>query len=141
MRKFSTHKPFLVLLISAFLLLQWSATHIHLAGEHNHDGGEHHQHAVTAHQHQLNNHHADTIDVANDPLAHGNNHKVVELDHVCTQFHGKPGDQVACLPLTFGDTFARKIISNPEGIIKHQNTYLAFHQYTPLHLRAPPPHI
>lgn len=137
MRKHCTHKPFLAFLITAFLFLQWSATHIHLAGEHQHDGDAH-QHAVTAHQHQYNSHHADAIDVASDPLSHVDNNKVVELDHACTQYHGKLGEQVALLPASTWVPVTRRGIHERVAIAQQLETYQAYHQYTALHLRAPP---
>ena len=137
MRKHCTHKPFLAFLITAFLLLQWSATHIHLAGEHEHDG-EQHPHALTTHQHQLSSHHPDAIDVASDPLSHAKSNKVVELDHACTQFHGKLGEQAALLSSYTWDLVRRQGIHQPGAIIRQLGTYQTYHQYTALRLRAPP---
>jgi hypothetical protein len=48
-------------LITAFLAVQMSVTHIHLAENHDHDGS-HHQHNVQAHAYYASSHHADTID-------------------------------------------------------------------------------
>lgn len=83
------HKSFLAILITAFLALQWSSTHIHLAAQHDHDGAEH-RHEVLSHQHQGVSHHADALDVAENVdvgLGH-NDHLgsqgVVELNHDCT---------------------------------------------------------
>ena len=137
MRKHCTHKPFLVLLITAFLLLQWSATHIHLAGEHEHDG-DHHPHALTAHQHQLNSHHADAIDVANDPLFHIDSNKIVELDHTCSQYHGKLGEPIALLPSCTRMPIRQRGLYERIAIAYQLDTYQSYHQYTALRLRAPP---
>jgi len=64
------------MLITAFLTMQWSATHIHLAEHHDHDGS-HHQHSIEAHAHQQADHHTDNID-----SSHQNGDlSVVELDY------------------------------------------------------------
>lgn len=137
MRKLCFNKPLLFSLITAFLFLQWSATHIHLASEHEHDGGQH-QHAVTAHQHQSASHHTDAIDVAGDTLSHSDNNKVVELEHVCTQFHGKLGEQNAVILSTAWNSFESQIASNCLVTPYQQDTYQTYHQYTSIRLRAPP---
>ncbi len=85
----------LVVLVVAFLSMQWTTSHVHLATQHHHDGN-HHQHALTTHAHHSasplfsvqpsNQHkqHADVIDVAY-PTAHNFSHqmhqsKTVELN-------------------------------------------------------------
>lgn len=137
MKKLSSNKPLLFSLITALLFLQWSATHIHLAGEHEHDGGQH-QHQVTSHQHQLVSHHADVIDVASVTLSHADSHKVVELEHVCTQFHGKLGELYAAVPFTSWAVLEQKISSKSAVTSYHQDIYQPYHQYTSIRLRAPP---
>jgi len=137
MRILHPTKSLLTILITAFLLLQWSATHIHLAGEHEHDGGVH-QHAATAHQHQLSSHHVDAIDVATDSLSHSDTSKVIELDHVCTQLHGKFDGH--CEPLQ-SSTWAH--VSRHDTYCYNTLTHepdanQAYHQYTTVRLRAPP---
>ena len=137
MKKLSFNKPLLFSLITAFIFLQWSATHIHLAGEHEHDSGQH-QHEVTSHQHQLVSHHADVIDVASTTLAHSDSHKVVELEHFCTQFHGKLGDIYSAIPFTSWAVFEQKILSKSAVTHYQQNVYQSYYQYTSIRLRAPP---
>ena len=137
MRKLCFNKPLLFSVITAFLFLQWSATHIHLAGEHEHDGGQH-QHAVTAHQHQLASHHTDAIDVAGDTLSHVDTSKVIELEHVCNQFHGNLGELFAVIPTAAWNSFESQIASNRLVTPYQQDTYQTYHQYTSIRLRAPP---
>ena len=137
MKKLSFNKPLLFSLITAFLLLQWSATHIHLAGEHEHDSGQH-QHEVTTHQHQLVSHHADVIDVASVTLSHADSHKVVELEHVCTQFHGKLGQLYTAIPSTSWAVFKQNILSKTAVTSYQQDIYQTYHQYISIRLRAPP---
>ena len=135
MKKLSFNKPLLFSLITALFFLQWSATHIHLAGEHEHDSGQH-QHEVTTHQHQLVSHHADVIDSIT--LSHADSHKVVELEHVCTQFHGKLGQLFAVFASNSWDVLERKVTSKSVVKSYQQNVYQTYHQYTSIRLRAPP---
>ena len=137
MRKLSFNKPLLVSLITVFLFLQWSSTHIHLAGEHEHNSDQH-QHQVTTHQHQLTSHHIDAIDIASDTLSHADNHKVVDLEYVCTQFHSKQGKLFTVIPSTLWNILERKISSNSVVASYRHSRYQSYHQYTSIRLRAPP---
>jgi len=137
MIKLSFNKPLLVSLITAFLFLQWSSTHIHLTAEHEHDSGKH-QHQATTHQHQLTSHHIDAIDIASNTLSHADSHKVVELEHVCTQFHGKLCEQFTAIPPASWTVFEQKISSKSVVTSYQQNIYQTYHQYTAIRLRAPP---
>ena len=137
MKKLCFNKSLLFTLITAFLFLQWSSTHIHLAGEHEHNSDKH-QHAVSAHQHQLLSHHSDTIDVAADTLSHTDSSKVVELEQVCTQFHGKLGEQYAVLPHAYQNLFSTNNLSSRVTVLSKLETYQTYHQYTSIRLRAPP---
>lgn len=85
------------MLITAFLVLQWSSTHIHLAGQHDHDGAEH-QHEVLSHQHQSGSGHIDAlVDVAENTNlgtefgldSHVDSSGVVELSHDCTNCYSQ----------------------------------------------------
>lgn len=76
----------LVTLIAAFLSLQWTASHIHLAKHHDHGKG-HHQHYTAVNSHQ-------SIDIdlqSNDFSHHTNDLSVVELDH---EFNHKKFNQL-----------------------------------------------
>jgi hypothetical protein len=71
----------LLFFVLAFLTMQWSTTHIHLATQHHHNG-KHHHHTIKTHAHQLayfsasNPHqHADTFDLPSyffHPADHAN---------------------------------------------------------------------
>ena len=137
MKKLSFNKALLVSLITAFLFLQWSSTHIHLAGEHEHDSSQH-QHQVTTHQHQLTSHHTDAIDIASNTLSHADNHKIVDLEYICTQFHGKQGKLFTVIPSTLWNVLERKISSKNVVTSYRQGNYQNYHQYTSIRLRAPP---
>lgn len=73
---FRLNKTLLLFLVTAFLTVQWSATHIHFAGHHDHDDS-HHQHDREIHAHFLTDHQTDNIDTE----ATTNDLIVVELDH------------------------------------------------------------
>jgi len=137
MRQLYFNKPLLFILITAFLFLQWSAAHIHLAGEHEHDGGQH-QHVVTTHQHQFVSHHADVIDVAVGTLSHTDGSKVIQLEHVCTQAYANQCELFAVPLSILKDSLERKISSKSLVALYQQDTYQTYHQYTSVRLRAPP---
>jgi hypothetical protein len=61
----------LLLLVTAFLSMQWTAVHIHLAEQHDHDGTDH-QHQLEAHAHNLS-----IQDVAVIDSSHQENHSNV----------------------------------------------------------------
>ena len=130
MKNLSFNKPLLYSLITAFIFLQWSATHIHLAGEHEHDRGKH--------QHQLVSHHHDVIDVSSVTLSHAESHKVVELEHICTQFHGKLSELYTAIPSTSWVVFEQKTLSESAVTSYEQDVSQTYHQYTSIRLRAPP---
>ena len=137
MRKLCSNRSFLSSLITAFLFLQLSNTHIHLAGKHEHNDGQH-QHAVTAHQHQLASHHDDVIDAAAETLSHADSNKVVELEHVCTKAQGKFGGQYAVIA---SPTLRLVKAIDSSGIVVPPSqiiSYQSYHQYTSIRLRAPP---
>jgi len=84
-----------LVLAIAFLSMQWSSAHIHLAQHHDHDGS-HHQHASQGHSHSLtqshtfesvtapSSHHGDAIDVQAHSQADLNHDSVVEIGEECT---------------------------------------------------------
>lgn len=79
MTKIYQIKALLLFIVTAFLALQWSTAHIHLAEHHHHDGS-HHQHASQGHLHDYGSQHFDVIDAS-----HADSHQsIVELDHECT---------------------------------------------------------
>ena len=51
----------LLVLITTFLAMQWSTSHIHLSTAHDHAGSQH-QHFSETHSHLLAGHHTDSID-------------------------------------------------------------------------------
>lgn len=79
MTRLRNNKTLFIIIITAFLAVQWSTAHIHLAEHHDHDGS-HHKHASQGHLHELASHHIDAIDVS-----HADSHEnIVELDHEST---------------------------------------------------------
>lgn len=66
----------LSLIITAFLAVQLTVDHIHLAVRHDH-GGSHHQHRSETHAYHMAGDHADTIDFSHNT----NDAQVVDIDH------------------------------------------------------------
>lgn len=133
MLKLRHNKALLFFLITAFLTVQWSAVHIHLAEYHDHNGN-HHQHNIQAHAHKTSSHHADTIDSAHTT----GDYKVVELDNDCTSPGlKKTGDQLAVLILV-----PYQLILVPKSIsiqLAEQNSNKQnYITYSTIRLRAPP---
>ena len=123
----------LLFLVTAFLAVQWTTTHIHLAEHHDHDGN-HHQHNIQAHAHYASNHHADTID-----SAYGTgDYNVVELDNDCTSsVWKKTGDQqTVSISIAYQFLFAPEFsgIQLPEQN-SNKHSYIT---YSTTRLRAPP---
>ncbi len=61
----------LLFLITAFLTVQWTATHVHFSEDHNHDGTTH-KHQIETHTHQFI-----SINDSSYKLSHSN---IIELD-------------------------------------------------------------
>lgn len=133
MTRLRNQKALFFFLITAFLTMQWSSAHIHLAKHHDHDGN-HHKHASQGHLHDLGSHHDNAIDVA-----HADDHSnVVELDHECTS----PGfNKLDDLPV------AQDRVSNNFQIIVHRThvvptvviqPFSSWLNYSTVRLRAPP---
>jgi len=55
------NQTLLLALITTFLAMQWSTSHIHLGTAHDHNNN-HHQHFNETHSHLLAGHHSDSID-------------------------------------------------------------------------------
>lgn len=127
------NKPFFIVVIAAFLAVQWSSVHIHLATHHDHDGS-HHQHVSKGHLHDLGSHHADAIDVS-----HADNHEsVVELDHECTSPSWKKFDDQPDVLAQFHGCFIRQLyydVGRPSTYKAPDSSWLS---YSTIRLRAPP---
>ncbi|MDH5766775.1 MAG: hypothetical protein OEZ38_12235 [Gammaproteobacteria bacterium] len=137
MRTLRHHKFFIFSLIAAFLLLQWSGMHVHLAGEHEH-GSERHQHEVISHQHQLVSHHEDVIDIAVDTTFHTDIDNVVELDNEYAQRSGKLDNcSLPVLP-SKSNYFDPQVVSSVVAGQFDQHSFQSYIQYTSIRLRAPP---
>jgi hypothetical protein len=133
MTHYRFNKVLLLFLVTAFLTVQWTTAHIHLAEHHDHDGS-HHQHDIQAHAHHSSDHHADSVD-SSDVTG---DHDVVELDHECSSPCWKNlGDQ----PVASGLPELRLMASSQSsGVIlpeadDNKQSYLT---YSTIRLRAPP---
>ena len=73
--KIQPNYALLLLLVMAFLAMQWTTTHIHLAEQHSHDGGSH-QHQVDAHDHSFSSGMVTAIDFSQQT----NHDNIIEFD-------------------------------------------------------------
>ena len=83
MRAFKLNYTLLFVLITAFLTMQWTATHIHLSQKHNH-AGSHHQHKVENHGHDLTDKYVIDYVVDIDDSHEVSHANVVDIDHKYT---------------------------------------------------------
>lgn len=87
MAKFQLNYTLVSVIITAFLAVQLTVDHIHLADHHDHDGS-HHQHRSETHAYHIVGDHADTIDFSHNT----NDSKVVAIDHSCNLLKRKCQD-------------------------------------------------
>ena len=133
MRKFSLNKTLLLFLVTAFITVQWTATHIHLAEHHNHDDDQH-QHEIQAHAHNTTSHHADPIDSAHTD----NTYNVVDLDNDCTSSVWKKlSDQAVA---SISSTHYLSFIPQTTGtqLLELDRNKRSYITYSTIMLRAPP---
>ncbi|MDH5387946.1 MAG: hypothetical protein OEY06_05820 [Gammaproteobacteria bacterium] len=132
MTKHQPNYSLLFVLITAFLSMQWSATHIHLSEHHDHDNSQH-QHNVATHAHLLANHHADSI----DSIQHADNSNVVELDQQCsTATVKKITPSIAIIASTRLQLFLSQPVSFELG--GHLNNKPGYLDHSTVKPRAPP---
>ena len=129
------NKMLIFVLLAAFLSMQWSTAHIHLAEHHNHDES-HHQHTVEAHAHQSITPHNNSNDSTHQESDHSVS--VIELDHVCDRQSGDRLDNhtITSIPANF-----ELILLPQQSSIKLPKVNTFKHRYidySTLQLRAPP---
>ena len=78
----------LFVLLTAFLAVQWTPPHAHLALPHDHSGGRH-QHSAEAHAHQPVMLHVEAIDSRHSQLDEA---QIVDLGHDASPANGCPMD-------------------------------------------------
>ena len=135
MTSFRLNKALFVVLITAFLAMQWSTAHIHLAKHHGHDGS-HHQHNIAAHAHQLIDRHDDSIDSSHQ-IDNGTI-TVVDVDCECNSQSGKKFDEQ---PVTIAQTGLKLSSLSQTGSIESSEfgtSKQRYLDYSTIHLRAPP---
>lgn len=133
--KFHKNKILLLALLTAFISMQWSTAHIHLADHHDHDGS-HHQHNVKAHEHQSISFDDEYIETTHQVDDHNVN--IVELDLDCNTTSAKKLDNqpvtllLASLQLNI---FLQEADIKPAKLNESKHQYLS---YSTINLRAPP---
>lgn len=137
MSEIRINRALLILLITAFIAMQWSSMHIHVGAHHDH-GGSHHQHSAEFHSHQSShsvvNHHDDAIDAA----GHSDDHQVVEFTVDCVacaqKFEAHADFSVAYVVDVYQLTRFTDV-SYSEAL----DTRPAYLHYSIVRTRAPPP--
>ena len=133
MLKIRINKAFFLFVVTAFLTMQWTTAHIHLADHHEHDGS-HHQHEIQAHAHQSMSHHDNVIDVSHQ----SSDDNVVELDQECSVPCWKTfGDKVFAFVLVYV-----LLLSSSQQVhaklTKSNDARQSYLTYSTIRLRAPP---
>ena len=83
MRAFKLNYALLFVLITAFLTMQWTTSHIHLTQKHNHTGSQH-QHKVETHGHDLTDKYVIDYGVDIDDSHEVSHANIVDIDHEYT---------------------------------------------------------
>ena len=109
--------PILIVLVAAFLAMQWSTAHIHLAENHHHDGS-HHQHNIAVHSHQSISLYDDSIESSLLHDAHNDN--AVDLDCECHRQSGKRFDAHVVVLITLG--LQKNLLSRTEWVHKRDSS-------------------
>ena len=120
-------------LITVLVMLQWSATHIHLAEQHDH-AGHSHKHYSQTHTHYTPNHHTDNI----EPPHSTDNNNIVEIDNDCTS----PGwkNFTDLLAISDSNNYQRLLVTKAVSVqcselSTNKQSYIT---YSTTQLRAPP---
>ena len=123
----------LLLLVTAFLSMQWTTAHIHLAEHHTHEGS-HHEHQIESHADHFTSQHASTIDY-NHQADHEN---TVELDNdCCSPNNGKQSPSpIGAIASIYQSQLLPTVVSSKIPVIV--NTKLSYLDRTTVKLRAPP---
>ena len=133
MIKYRSNKTLLLFLITAFLTVQWSVTHVHLAEHHDHNGS-HHQHNIQAHTHYASSHHADTIDSAHAT----DDYNIVDLNNACASPGWKKLDDHAIVSTSVVHQFLFIPQSTSIHLFELDRNKRSYVAYSTIRLRAPP---
>jgi len=122
-----------VFLVIAFLSMQFSSAHIHLAENHQHDGSQH-AHKSRGHSHALSDHHEDAFDSSQSPA----DYRVVEISQesalqACNSDHGSE----LIFTLLF-ELFTPLQVAIRPGFSNTYNHQASWLSYSNVRLRAPP---
>ena len=133
MISFRHNKIWLFFLVTAFLAVQWTATHIHLAEHHDHDGS-HHLHNIQAHTHYTSDHSVDSI----DSLHVVEDYSVVDLDNDCAlPAFKKLADQSIVL-ISIAHQVLFSLQDTRVKLFELDNNKQSYITYSTIRLRAPP---
>jgi len=130
---FRHNKLLLLLLVTAFLTVQWTAMHVHLAENHDHDGN-HHQHNLQAHGHYTASHHVDTIESSHSIK----DFAVVELDNNCALPACKKSGEQSTVSTSLTHQFSLALKPTSFQLPKLESNKQSYITYSTTRLRAPP---
>ncbi len=132
--KYHLNYALLLLLVTAFLTMQWATVHIHLPEQHHHDNS-HHQHQAEVHAHDLSNQLLNIIDVSYQE-SHAN---VIEIDSDCnSQKINKPKNPSAVIISSAPNPYLLVtpfLVSIKISVTSSKLDYL---NYSTINPRAPP---
>ena len=127
----------LLVLITVFLTMQWTTTHIHLSQKHNHTGSQH-QHKVETHGHQLTDQYVIDYGVDSDVSHEVSHANIVDIDH---EFTLSKSEKQKFSPLAVGPPPFQLLQYSLPIRIKVPvilNTKLSFFDRSTVSPRAPP---
>lgn len=124
--KFWLSRLLLLLLVTAFITMQWTSSHVHLSEQHAHDGG-HHQHQVEAHAHNLD---------SQLSALQANHVNVVELSQECNS--PNKGKQKCLSTSLVLDTLIQPYLLISIKTPATTNSNLSYFDLSTVNPRAPP---
>ena len=133
--KFWSSNALLFVLITAFITMQWSTSHIHLAEQHSHQGN-HHQHQIQAHAHHLSltEQHPAAIDFSHDQ-SHTN---IIDVDHEYSFSKREKQKKPSTIIITSIFPSLQSTLPNRIKIPTSINNQLSYLTNSSLKIRAPP---
>lgn len=137
MRVTKLNKVLLFVLITAFLAMQWTASHIHLSQQHKHSGS-HHQHKVENHNHNLTHKYVIDSAVNSDELHEISHDNFVDIDHKYTlsKSEKKKFSSLSIIPPSYIPP--QFFLPSSVKIPVHLNTKLSYFDRSKVSPRAPP---
>ncbi len=123
----------ILLLITAFLAMQWATVHAHLPDKHHHDG-TYHQHKAEPHSHSLVSKILGTI----DSYHYENHENIVEFDPSSTTSSKQQETKFFILGLPPAPYITKVLFRKEIKDLSLNSVNLTYLSYSTVNLRAPP---